>query len=198
MKKNTIITITIVTLGLLFASYYFFFIASPTYAPATDEETVSDTVDESEDLSIPLSERPDISFPPPPTPMTEAEEQEVGSLTRGELTFTTTTGTEIATADIRTLRTARHLGFGQYQLIDQLQNPDIPYAITYDDIQKVFVVALLETPIRESRDAAVVALGELLEVSNEELCQLDVTIFVPVNVHPGYENSVLKLGVCED
>lgn len=75
-------------------------------------------------------------------------------------------------------------------------DPDI-YSIYYNRNAQVIFIDLYSQPIAEARQLAEAHLAEALDLSEDELCQLDITVQTNAFVDPVYADQDLGLSFCQ-
>ncbi len=98
------------------------------------------------------------------------------------------------------LPTWKPLGGNQYLAaeVPTLEAPSmIPdFTITYGHENSAFTITLYSDPLLENRQKAAELLKSMLNIENEEACQLDVQVVIPRSINVNYAQKNLKLPFC--
>jgi len=73
---------------------------------------------------------------------------------------------------------------------------DPPYLIEYIDQTKYFNITILHEPIGETRVAAETYLTNTLGLTQEQMCSLNYTVYVPNSVSSSYSGTNLGFSFC--
>jgi hypothetical protein len=86
-----------------------------------------------------------------------------------------------------------------YQLTnnEETQGDDATFDIEYSSDNSVSIF-LLKEPLKEARLAAEAELKKFFPLSDEELCDLDVIVGVPIDISETYAGENLGLSFCPD
>ena len=174
MKNQTIAISIIIIAAIIFALFYFL----------TNQDQVVVDVEEQTSESVQVA-----SY------VSDTAVDEEGRMLLGVGTDMT-----IAVNDVRIAPDTLDMGFGQYQLIDLVNNPQSQYGILYDDANQVFLIAVRteDEEVVSARDAAFTTLKNLLNITTEELCQLNITITLAHEMRSDFAGQELTLlGICD-
>lgn len=120
------------------------------------------------------------------------------SPTASQIDLSLSDGTVVQVADFTTGKTASELpNATYYEMTESDSAARDSFTVTYGT-DSSFAVELLVEPLRDSRLAAEAYLRQKLELSDAQLCRLELTVAVPNNVNEFYSGSDLGLSFCPD
>jgi hypothetical protein len=114
------------------------------------------------------------------------------------ITLVTRTGGSIAVPDFTAGMTGYRLNTGTFYSItnnQETQGLAAQYEITYGTDSSI-AIALVKEPLSEARLAAESRLRDLLRLSDEEMCKLQVTVGVPYSTAQLFAGKNLGLSFC--
>ncbi len=145
-------------------------------------------------LVVSLRPAPEVptGFSPTPLPSVGSETSQPAA---GQVEVSTARG-PLLVSDVRQQPETVQLSDGVYAVFGENLQRDQSFVVTYYEFDQSYRAALLKEPLAESRRALERALQRRLGVSEEELCSLNVTVGVPVDINPSFASQSLGLSFC--
>ncbi len=136
-----------------------------------------------------------------PTPSTTSVFPSSGVATSStSITVTASNGTSIQTkdflADPATAPDPVNNGYYYLGYNNFGGQTDVPYMIEYISSTKYFNIELLQEPLGSNRKSAETYLMEHLNITQQQMCNLNYTIGVPDSVNPVYSGENLGFSFC--
>lgn len=125
-----------------------------------------------------------------PVPMPDSTERKI--------ILRTLTGQAITAPDPTSGKPSNDIGAYTYYYLtsnQQAQKSNAEFDIVYGTDSSISIT-LLKEPLGEARLAAELALRKFFPLSNTQLCDLDITVAVPVDVNERYPGANLGLSFC--
>ena len=111
--------------------------------------------------------------------------------------FLTIGPNEVVIPDVRTRLESESLGSDLYTLT--AGNTDVsPYNIVYSDVDGSFAVVLSREPLADTRLLMESELKGILNLSESEICELNIYVGTTFDVNPFFSGQNLGLSFCDD
>ncbi len=107
-----------------------------------------------------------------------------------------TNESEILMNDPRKIQTTTELGSGIYSLTPIEKTTPLSFDIVFNEENGSFAIGLTEEPIAQARREAEMYLQQQLNISSEQMCQLNIFVGVPYKVNTFYSGRNLGLSFC--
>ncbi len=129
-----------------------------------------------------------------PTVQEEGVRREVASSTN--ILKIQTSQREVFLFDPRSLPKTVDMGAGIFSITTLENENPYPFGIIFNEKNGSFAIGLEKEPIAQSRLEAEAYLKSVLQISNDDLCTLNVFVGVPASVNQFYAGRNLGLSFC--